>query len=216
MDLKQKRKEIRKEYFPREGIIIVTFLCVIGIFMVKYSGVLYVENYDMLYNCIAKNGILVIGGSFFIFIFLYCLLLFIRNIIIRPKREVLYLLYKEKKEVVFVSKKGKKFECDTEKDLIEEHYYTVLKTYDYIYDICEESSADWIPKVKMSYWLNFYSPMGYFEDLLLLPIVYVLLIPGVLSFLMCKGYEKLYVLVFVVVPLYFIVYDLIYKIKNNK
>jgi hypothetical protein len=64
--------------------------------------------------------------------------------------------------------------------------------------------------------MNYYSPFGNFEDIFLLPIVYVILIPGVLSFLMASGFDKIYGLIFSAVPLYAIIYDLIYKIKLNK
>lgn len=55
--------------------------------------------------------------------------------------------------------------------------------------------------------------MGNFENLFLLPIVYIILLPGVLSILMPNGYQNIYGVIFSVVPLYAIIYDFIYKIK---
>ena len=81
---------------------------------------------------------------------------------------------------------------------------------------CNETFDDLIPKEKKSYWLNFYSPIGNFEEILLLPIIYVMLLPGILSFIMSKGYQKIYGLIFSAIPLYVIIYDLIYKIKLKK
>ena len=95
----------------------------------------------------------------------------------------------------------------------ENNYYYVLKTNDYIYEVMEKTSENWIPKEKKSYWLNFYSPIGNFEDIFLLPIAYIILLPGLLSILMSEGYQKIYGVIFSVVPLYVIGYDLIYKIK---
>ena len=215
MDIREKRKEIRKSNFPREGIIIVSILCIAGILMVYYSGIMNVKDWNMLYDCISKNGMQIIFGIFFVLIFLYCLLLFILNIVINPKEEILYLYKKEKNTVYFLNKKGKKFEYDDTK-LKEDCYYSVLKTHDYIYDVYDKTSADWIAKEKKSYWMNYYSPMGNFEDIFLLPIVYVILLPGVLSFIMSKGYQKIFGTLYCIVPIYMIIYDLIYKIKLKK
>ena len=70
--------------------------------------------------------------------------------------------------------------------------------------------------LKIFHWLNFYSPIGNFENLFLLPIVYVILIPGILSFIMSKGEQKIFGIIFSIVPIYIIMYDLIYKIKLKK
>jgi len=64
--------------------------------------------------------------------------------------------------------------------------------------------------------LNFYSPIGNYENLFLLPIVYVILLPGLLSFFMSKGFQKMVGIIYSAVPLYIIIYDLIYKIKLKK
>ena len=106
MDINKKRKEIRKNNFPREGILIVCVLCLIGILLIYYSGILHVKDWNMLYDCISKNGMQIIFGIFFVFIFLYCLILFILNIIIKPKKDILYLYGKEKSTVCFLNKKG--------------------------------------------------------------------------------------------------------------
>lgn len=71
-------------------------------------------------------------------------------------------------------------------------------------------------KEKKSYWLNLYSPFGNFENICLLPIVYVILLPGILSLFISKGYQKLYGLVYSAFPIFIIIYDLFYKIKLRK
>ena len=84
----------------------------------------------------------------------------------------------------------------------------------------EKTNGSWIPKEKKSYWLNFYSPVGNFEDIFLLPIVYVILLSGLLILLMSEGDQQIFGVINSAVPFYMIVYDLIYKIKlkqsNNK
>ena len=219
MNLKKKKEEIRRENFPTAGLVVITIMGGIGLLFVFMSGILDIETYSMLYDCISKNGIMIIFGLFFFFISIYCWIGFFRNIVINPKKEVLYLSKNNENEFFLINKKGKKLYYDNYNNKEENHYYYVLKTYDYIYEVleeCNETFDDLIPKEKKSYWLNFYSPIGNFEEILLLPIIYVMLLPGILSFIMSKGYQKIYGLIFSAIPLYVIIYDLIYKIKLKK
>lgn len=221
MDIKIIRGEIRRKYFSTGGLAVISILGIFGMLMIYFSGVFIIGDLNMLYECVSKNGIMIIFGVFFLCISLYCWVLFFLNIIISPKKEILYLRKNENNKTFFIDKKGKRFEYDIDKNNIEENnYYYVLKTHDYIYKVLEKTSENWIPKEKKSYWLNYYSPMGNFENIFLLPILYVILLPGLLSFLMAKGYQKIYGVIFSIVPLYAIIYDLIYKIKlkqnNNK
>lgn len=213
-----KRKEIRQRHFATGGLIIVSILGCVGMLLIFLSGIFNIKNLSMLYVCVSENGIMIIFGLFFFIVFLYCWLLFFLNVIIKPKKEILYLYKNKNNEVYFINRKGKKFECENH-NIKENHYYYVLKTRDYIYEILGESNEifnNWTPKEKKSYWLNFYSPIGNFEDIFLLPIVYVILLPGLLSFIMSEGYEKIFGLIFSIVPLYVIGYDLIYKIRLKK
>lgn len=218
MDFSKQREELRKSTFPTTGLVIVSALGFIGLLFIIFSGIFSVRNYEMLYECISKNGILVIFGLFFLIISLYCWILFFRNIILYPKKEILYLSENDEGRTVFINKKGKRFiynSCKKEKN----KYYYVMKTHDYIYEVleeCKENLTSSTPKEKKSYWLNFYSPMGNYENLLLLPIVYIILVPGLLSFIMAKGANRIYGLIISAVPIYAIIYDLIYKIKLKK
>lgn len=214
MNLDLKRKEIRQMYFSTRGLIVISILGTIGLLMIYFSGIFAIEDSNMLYECMSKNGMFIIFGMFFFGISLYCWISFFLNIILPPKSEMLYLNKIDDREALFLNKKGKIFNYNIDKNNLEEHsYYLVLKTHNYIYKILEKTNDNWIPKEKKSYWLNYYSPMGNFENMFLLPIVYVILLPGLLSFLMSKGYQKIYGAIVSIVPLYAIVYDLIYKIK---
>ena len=215
MDLRLKRKEIRQAHFPIGGLIIISFLGCAGIFLLFYSGILGTKNLDMLYECIYKNGLIIIFGLFFFFSFIYCWIKFFLNVMIEPKRDILCLHRNKNNEVSFVDRNGKKFVYDIN-DLKEESYYFVLKTHDCIYEILEETNDNWTPIEKESYWSNLYSPVGNYKNVLLLPIVYTILLPGVLSILMSKGTYKIYGLIFIAIPVYIIGYDLIYKIKLKK
>lgn len=212
MNLKLKRKEIRKKYFATGGLVIVSILGIIGMILVFSSGIFNIKNTNMLYNCISKSGIFIIFGVFFFIVSFYCWMLFFLNIIINPKKEILYLYKNENSKTYFLNKKGKKFTYD-KNNLKENSYYYVLKTNDYIYDVLEETNENWIPKEKKSYWLNCYSPMGNYEDVFLLPIFYVILLIGIF---MLFNQDKISGLIMSVVSLYEIIYDLIYKIKLKK
>lgn len=214
MNLNLKRKEIRQQYFSTGGLIIVSVLGAIGLLMTYFSGMFDIKDSNMLYECISRNGILIIFGIFFFGISLYCWIGFFLNIILPPKKEIVYLNKIDNGEAIFFNKKGKKFNYRINQiDLTENSYYFVLKTHDYIYEILERTNEIWLPKERKSYWLNYYSPMGNFENIFLLPIVYIILLSGLLSILMSKGYQKIYGGIFSVVPLYAIIYDMIYKIK---
>ena len=58
--------------------------------------------------------------------------------------------------------------------------------------------------------------MGIFEDILLLPLLYVLLIPGILSIVLTKGYGKIFGIIYSSFLMFYLIYDLIYKLKQNK
>ena len=95
-------------------------------------------------------------------------------------------------------------------------YYYTLKAYGSVKKILNESYETFIvPKEKKSYWLNFYSPLGNFENILLLPILYVILLPGLLSVIMSDGFSKIYGIIYSFFPFFLLIYDFIYKIKLN-
>lgn len=214
MNIDLKKEEIRKSSFQTGGLIIISILGTAGLLMTYFSGIFAIEDSNMLYECISKNGILIIFGVFFFAVSLYAWILFFLNIILPPKNEILYLNKTDDGEAFFLNKKGKSFSYNMDHNTLEEKsYYNVLKTHNYIYKILEKTNDNWIPKEKKSYWLNYYSPMGNFENIFLLPIVYVILLPGLLSFFISKGYQKIYGVIFSIVPIYAIIYDLIYKIK---
>lgn len=207
------RKEIRKKYFSSSGMIIVTFLGIMGFLMVYFPWKEIMDTEPSIYDGISKHGIMIIFGSFFFLVTLYCWILYFLNVILPPKKETLYLLKKED-EKYFINRKGKRIDYySSKKELTPNCYYSVLKTHNYVYKILDKTIEEWIPIEKKSYWLNYYSPIGNFENIFLLPIIYVILLPGLLSFIMSKGLFKIFGLLFMSVPLYLVIYDLIYKIK---
>lgn len=58
--------------------------------------------------------------------------------------------------------------------------------------------------------------MGNFENVFLLPIVYVIFLPGLLSTVISNGFDKVYGIIWCLIPGLIIIYDLIIKIKLKK
>ena len=220
MDLKDRKKIIRKIHFPIEGFIITNTLCLVGIYIIYLSGILDSKNITMLYNKILSIGPPIVVAIFFIIINLFVWIMFFINIIMRPKKETVYFYRIKNNDMnsrnniieYFVDKKGKKYYYGFSTDNIENNcYYSVMKTHDYIYEIIEKTEDDWEPKERISYWYNFYSPFGNFEDILLLPIIYVILIVE----LMVCTIIKIIGIISCIFTICLIIYDLNYKIKLN-
>ena len=93
----------------------------------------------------------------------------------------------------------------------ENKFYYVLRTRDCIYFVYNEAVESWVPKEKKSFWLTWYSPMGLFEDIFLLPIIYVGFLPGFLSILMSEGFDKIWGIIFSGIPGYLVFYDIYFK-----
>ena len=109
MNIDLKKEEIRKSYFPTGGLIIISILGIAGLLMTYFSGIFAIEDSNMLYECISKNGMLIIFGVFFFAVSLYVWILFFLNIILPPKNEILYLNKTDDGEAFFLNKKGKSF-----------------------------------------------------------------------------------------------------------
>ncbi|MBR3049101.1 MAG: hypothetical protein IKG58_00885 [Bacilli bacterium] len=215
MDLKQRRKEIRKKKFPISGLLIITFLGMAGIVFLILSGIFQVKTLNDLYQCILKNGVIIVVGTLFLFMFLLSWVLFFLNIILKPKRKVLYLCRDKHNKLVFLDKKGRKTPYNGSEIEENKHYY-VLKTTNYIFEVVEPTNEGWIPKEKESYWLNWYSPVGNINGILILPVFYAILLITIFYLNEISPQQKIRGLMAVSVPLYVILYDLIYKIKLRK
>ena len=107
MNLGKERKKIRKKHFATGGLIVISILGIIGMLMTYFSGLFDVNSLNMLYDCIYKNGIMILFGSFFFIVFLYCWILFFLNVIISPQKEILYLYKNENNEIYFLNRRGK-------------------------------------------------------------------------------------------------------------
>lgn len=216
--MKDRRKQIINENYPLGGMLLIPLFLVFGIYCIIDSNILSVNSKEMLYAVLSKNTIVLCVGIVFIATFLLILISFVLNVIIKPKKEILYFYDIEDNKSIFINKKGKKFKTlDWQKE--PKKYYYVLKTKDIIYEVLEECNEiidDWNKEIKKSYWFNFYTPMGIFEDILLLPLLYVLLIPGILSIVLTKGYGKIFGIIYSSFLMFYLIYDLIYKLKQNK
>lgn len=201
--------------YSLSGLVATIILFVVGIVIILSTGVTNINSLASFKEYLHGKGDLFIISLFFVVVPVYAWFLWIKNVIIKPKKEVLYLLGIDDNNICsFLNSKGKKYFFDNNNYEIEK-FYDVLKTKDKIDKIIGISNENFdIPEVKESYWLNFYSPVGNFENLLVLPILYIILIPGLLSFIVSIGFDKIYGFIFMIFPLGFIIYDGIYKIKK--
>lgn len=204
------KEELRKKYFSTGGMVILTLLGIVGLILFFSSGILNAKSWEMVYECLKNNGVIIVFGLFFSFVSFYSWIGYFRNIVLKPKREILFLYEKEGNAAFFLNSNGKSFTLDfcTKQS---NKYYEVIKTKDYILEVLEESNEKFktIPKEKKSYWLNFYSPVGNFERIFLLPIIYVIFLFGFLNVL---GHN-IFGIIYCVITGALIIYDLIYKIK---
>lgn len=210
MNLDQRKRKIKSKYFSNGAVAIITILGSIGAALIYFPLKNISNNYSSGFIA------LVIVGIFFTLLSLYCWLLYFLNIILKPHKEVLYLKKDKHIDIYFVDRKGKKYNYDFGYGTLEEGYYIVLKTHDYIYDVLEKTNDGWPIKEKNKYFSNLYTTMGNYENVLLLPIIYLALVIGIILFIKGNVPEKLPSILIIVGSSYVIIYDLIYKIKLKK
>lgn len=208
--LEKRKRRIKKKYFSTGAFVMITILGIIGV------GLIYFSLKNIFVSKSLGFGMAIIVGLFFTLISVYCWILYFLNIILKPHKDVLFLKKIEHTDIYFIDKKGKRYNYDFGYDMLEEGYYNVLKTHNYIYDVLKKTNDTWTLKEKNNYFFNMYTVSGNFEGVFLLPIIYLTLIIGLFLFIMGNGFEKLYSIPLIFGPLFVIIYDLIYKIKLKK
>lgn len=217
------------EEFPWQGMLICSILILIGILIIYFSWGGMPLTYDSFYSFFYKHGMEFIFSLFFIGVGILVWCAFFNNVIRKPKKDIVYLKEVDNTDVfpilTFIDKKGKTILKEIQTDMFENttipvyeqnKYYEVYKTKNIIQTIVGISNKEFPPvKEKKSFWLNWYSPIGNFENIFLLPIVYVIFLPGFFSFLMASGFDKIYGIIWCAVSGYLIVYDIVKKIKNK-
>lgn len=202
-----------------QAMFVITILMFIGFITIYFTWNSKELTYNNFYNYIYQFNIAFIIALFFIGVGLYCWYMYINNVIIKPKNKVLYLKSIEHNHLSFINKKGKQYFYKISKNESYDigKFYIVSKTRDVIRTIVGLSDDKFnIKNEKTSYWLNFYSPIGDFENVLILPILYIIFIPGFLSLLTANGFHKILGLLLMIIPCALIIYDIIYKLKKAK
>lgn len=212
------------ESFEWKGILITTILMTIGSITIYFTWGNMDFNISNLYKYVFTFGVELIFSLLFIGIGIYCWFIFFSNKIIKPKEKIMYLKSIDEIEneciLNFIDSKGKCLMKTIDKEDIEKYqvysFYNVLRTRDLIHDILERNyEYDEIPTEKKSYWLNLYTPAGDFENILLLPIIYMFLIISVLSIIISRGLNKIFWIGFAILPFYLIIYDIQEKSKRH-
>lgn len=208
-----------KGEFHTPWMILIIILMIAGFGLINYSYSIkdmYMVNDPNYEYCYAGYIIFKFWGIGFIFPGVYLVYMYILNVIIKPKVDVVYLKSIEGYRSVFVDKKGKQYIIST-RELIPEKFYEVLKTRNYIHEVkkvIEEELEK--PELKESYWLNFYSMFGNFNDILLLPWIYLVLMAAILIFINSSSILKILAGIFSIYVLFILIYDYIKKRKKKE
>lgn len=170
--------------------------------------------YENIGIYLASNGQVVVFAFFYLIIFVYSIIYIIRNIIIKPKQTILYLKKEDKNKYYFIDMKGHSY---IYKDLNNNYkidtFYDVLKTRNIIFNIIGISQDKFkMPEKNKNYWFNFYLPFGKFENVLILPVIYAIMIGSLVAIL----FLDLTFIIPLLITISTIIYDAKYKKKKNK
>lgn len=199
-----------------QALVIVTVLMLIGVGILWGTGLFKITSISMFVEWFWQFGMVLIFAGFFIGVGIYCWWLYICNVLIKPKERILFLKSIEDEMCTFVDKRGKVFYFSNDNYTVNT-YYAVLKTKDHIHSIVGPAMDNFeIKKERPSYWLNFYSPIGNFENIFLLPIVYVIALPGICMLFYPGLIEKIIGTLMSLPCVLIILYDLKEKIRRSK
>lgn len=169
---------------------------------------------------ISEYGLLVIITTFFVIVDIYMIFYLLVTEYFPQKLDTMCLFSIDSGDGIFVDKKGKKYIYSPKsKYLISDNvgkYFEVRKNVCTITSI-ENISSNYfeITKVKDKFWLNFYSVVGNFEEIFLLPIVYVILIPFILAIFLSGFPYNLVMFIFIIPVLFVALYDIFFKLKRR-
>lgn len=202
-----------KKAYPLWGMIIITTLLVFGVFMLYYTGCFQISSLNDLTKYLYYHCFEFIVSLIFIITSIYVWISYAKDAYLTPKKEIVYLKAFEDEKYEFVDKKGKSYFIDNVDKYDVKKYYEVLKTSNIIYEVIDESKKKFTLKKGKNYWTNLYSPVGIFENMLIIPALYVIVILGLIAFFMSVGFYKLFGIIWIFIPVYFIIYDYLYKKK---
>lgn len=207
-----------KKAYPLLGMLIITVLLVFGVFMLYYTGFFALKSFKELTVYLYYHCFEFIVSFIFIISSIYVWISYAKDAYKTAKKEVLYLKNVKDGIYEFVDKKGRSYYVDDKEDYDIKKYYVVLKTSNIVYDVIEETKEKFELKKGKNYWTNLYTPVGIFENMLILPALYIVIIPGILAFFMSVGFYKLFGVIWIFIPIYFILYDFFYKrkLKDDK
>lgn len=176
---------------------------------------------DSTVGFISEFGMLVIFTAFFVFVYIYVLISLIVTEYLPQQKDVLCLFTMDGKTPVFVDKKGKKYIYDGKHiDAVRENIGKCFNVEKNIFTVTKieniTSNAFEVTNIKEKYWFNFYSYLGAFEDIFLLPIVYVAATPFILSAILTPFPANLVVFAMTIPLSFIILYDFAYKQKRKK
>ncbi len=202
----------------RFSLIIVSIFMVFGLVMFfgnfNQSNPLTMENIILLFK--TTDGMPVVF-LFFIGIGIAVWVQFIKQKIVKPKEVIMYLKSTEKNTYYFLNTKGYQYSyINISKSYKVNKFYKVKMLSGKILEIIAEVKDKYpIPKERVAYWHNFYTPFKEFEKQTVLPALYVALI--LLIIIEFSSSSLNIIDLFGIGGIAFlIVYDFIYKTKLNQ
>lgn len=201
-------------------IMVILFFVSIFYYIFTYHGMFGWEiDYPKILLYVKHNFIGVVAMAFFLFVSCYCFYGYIVEVLIKPKKEVLYLSKVEKNDKAtllhFLDKRGTLFKCLvlSTQSFLSDKYYDVIKTkgfVKYIGNISNESFE--VIEERKRFWLCIYTPIGKAENIFLLPILYMIAFVAIALIFV----ERTINLSILITSIAFIIYDIVYKLKNWK
>lgn len=201
-------------------IMVILFFVSIFYYIFTYHGMFGWEiDYPKILLYVKHNFIGVVAMAFFLFVSCYCFYGYIVEVLIKPKKEVLYLSKVEKNDKAtllhFLDKRGTLFKCLvlSTQSFLSDKYYDVIKTkgfVKYIGNISNESFE--VIEERKHFWLCIYTPIWKAENIFLLPILYMIAFVAIALIFV----ERTINLSILITSIAFIIYDIVYKLKNWK
>lgn len=199
--------------------IIFSVLILVGLiipFMFGFFKDVVKQNETMdIVMCLCRHSIDLTISVYLLIIGYLCLKWYIKNLLVKPYEDVVYLLEKKDNNWIFIDRKGNALIKDDE-EYISKSYYKVLRTNNMVNEILGKSDEEFeIVQIKESYWTKFCSILGGYKSMIILPFLYFFLIQAICKMVVVPFFDKIRFFVLFLFISFILVYDWVYKEKEK-